>query len=357
MKILFLVPYPKGEAPSQRFRFEQYLSFLESQNYSFDFQSFIDKNTWQILYQRGNFGGKFWGILKGFLRRLWVLGRVYRYDFVFIHREATPLGLPFVEFCITQIFRKKVIFDFDDAIWLPNTSAQNRWVAWLKWHQKTAYICQKAYKVSCGNVFLSNFAQQYNSNVILNPTTIDTENHHNQLKNQAENLHKIVIGWTGTHSTLKYIPEILPILDSISKTISFQLMIISNQPPDFQRNYIKFKKWNKDTEIEDLLNFHIGIMPLTDDRWAKGKCGFKALQYMALGIPSVVSPVGVNTEIIEDGKTGFLCKNADEWQKNLIQLIENQELRAEIGQKARQKVLEKYSVVSNQSNFLNLFQC
>ncbi len=354
MKILFLVPYPIGRAPSQRFRFEQYFDSLKKRGYSFDIQSFITEKTWQILYQKGYFFHKIIGILQGFLRRFWVLFRLHQYDIVFLHREATPIGFPIIEFLITQIFRKKIIFDFDDAIWLPNTSQQNKIVAWLKWHQKTAYICKKAHKISAGNLFLAQYAQQFSQNVVLNPTTIDTVKHHCVVP-KVKTQDKIIIGWTGTHSTMKYLPDVLPVLDKIVRQKPIEFRIISNQLPDFQRDYIQFIRWTKDHEIQDLASFDIGIMPLTDDIWAQGKCGFKALQYMALNIPPLASPVGVNTQIIENGKTGFLCQTPQDWEKNIVQLIDNQELRIKIGRQARQKVETQYSVTANVANFLKLF--
>ena len=119
---------------------------------------------------------------------------------------------------------------------------------------------------------------------------------------------------------------------------------------------LRFVPWSKETEIQDLLQFDIGLMPLTDDVWAKGKCGFKALQYMALCIPVLASPVGVNTIIIDDHINGFLCDSTTEWEENIQTLIEDQELRKRMGEKGREKVVQHYSVESNSSNFLSLFE-
>ncbi|TAE01632.1 MAG: glycosyltransferase family 1 protein, partial [Bacteroidetes bacterium] len=187
-----------------------------------------------------------------------------------------------------------------------------------------------------------------------NPTTIDLNLHDQQKKHEAKK--EIVIGWTGTHSTLKYLQEIVPIIQKLSKKYPIQFVVIANQKPDFQLDSLNFIFWTKENEIQDLLKFDIGIMPLSADRWSDGKCGFKALQYMVLGIPTLASPVGVNAKIIEDGENGFLCKNALEWEQKLVLLIENHELRAEFGMKAHQKVKKEYSVESNKKNFLNFFQ-
>jgi glycosyltransferase involved in cell wall biosynthesis len=352
-RVLFLTPYPYGTAPGQRFRYEQYLPMLAENGIDYRLSSFIGYATWQILYKKGLLARKAWGIFLGFIKRLLILPAVARYDFIFIFREASPIGPPIFEWLIARVFRKKIIYDFDDAIWLPNTSDNNRIVAGIKWHSKVEYICRWSYKVSCGNAYLADYARQFNKNVVLNPTTIDTANYHNQIKDQ--NTGKFTIGWTGTHSTIQYLDMIVPVLKKLEQQYDFTFMVISNAPPAFELRSLKYAKWSKDTEIDDLMQFNIGIMPLTDDPWARGKCGFKALQYMSLGIPAVVSPVGVNTEIVDDKINGLICHDAKEWEQAILSLITDRNLTIRLGQKARKKIEDKYSVISNTPNFLSLF--
>ena len=127
------------------------------------------------------------------------------------------------------------------------------------------------------------------------------------------------IGWTGSHSTLKYLDEIQPVLHKILQEYpTVEFIVIADRPPSLDvGSSVKFVPWNSETEIKDLLQFDIGIMPLPDDEWAKGKCGFKALQYMALELPAVASPVGVNSKIINHGVNGFLCNTPEEWEEAL----------------------------------------
>jgi glycosyltransferase involved in cell wall biosynthesis len=353
ISVLFVFPYPHGSAASQRFRFEQYLPFLSQKGIKYTLAPFLDKQTWQILYKKGYTLQKIAGIVKGFLRRFWLLFSVRKYDFVFIHRETTPLGPPVIEWIIAKVFRKKIIFDFDDAIWLPNTSANNKIAARIKWHQKTAAICHCAYKVSAGNSYLADYARQFNTQVVVNPTIIDTVYQHNQIKEQDTN--PFVIGWTGTHSTIGYLNEIIPLLQELEKEHRFTFLVISDKPPEFKLYSLQYLPWNKESEIKDLLRMNIGLMPLTDDPWAKGKCGFKALQYMALGIPALVSPVGVNTEIVDHRVNGFICSSLHDWKQHIQILIQNTALRKQMGKAAREKVEKCYSVGANCRNFLGLF--
>ncbi len=315
---------------------------------------FMSLKTWRVLYKPGNYRQKIGGILWGFIKRWLLMFRLSKFDFVFIHREAAPVGYPLFEWIIAKVWRKKIVYDFDDAIWLPNTSAQNSLVAKIKFHRKTALICKWAYKVSVGNEYLGDYARQFNDQVIYNPTTIDTLHLHNQT--QAQTNKRLVIGWTGSHSTLPYLDFLEPILQRLEKTYDFDFQVIANHPPQLNLKSLVYKPWNKATEIQDLLQFNIGVMPLYDDQWAQGKCGFKALQYMALGIPPLVSPVGVNTQIVQDQENGFVCNTPEEWYQALSKLMQSPELRVKLGARARQTVENHYSVRANQNNFVEFFR-
>ncbi|WP_245598677.1 glycosyltransferase family 4 protein [Sporocytophaga myxococcoides] len=352
-KVLFLIPYPLNSAPSQRFRFEQYIHLLKANNIVPVFQSFIGQETWSILYSKGNLYLKINGFFSGFFRRITLLTTAFRYEYVFIHREASPVGPPVFEWFFAKVLRRKIIYDFDDAIWMAQTGKENFLTKVAKNPGKVNKIIKWSYKISCGNSYLKNHAQEFNKNVMINPTTIDTEGLHFKLKDQ--NTDEVVIGWTGTHSTMIYLEQAIPFLRKLYQIKEFKLLVISNQKPDFEFPQMKFVKWNEQTEQEDLLAMNIGIMPLADNEWTRGKCGFKALQYMALGIPALVSPVGVNTEIVDHGINGFVCDSEIDWLKHLTDLIDNAQLRSEMGKKAREKIVNKYSVKSNQENFLSLF--
>jgi glycosyltransferase involved in cell wall biosynthesis len=277
-------------------------------------------------------------------------------DFIFIHRETSPIGPPIIEWLIAKVLRKKIIYDFDDAIWLTDKITESRFENFIRWRSKVANICKWAYKISCGNDYLASFARKFNNNVVINPTTIDTENLHTQGFSEI-NKNVLAIGWTGSTSTLKYLNQVesaIKIVQQKFNHVSF--IVIADREPTLKVPSLKFIPWNKASEVQDLLNINIGIMPLPDDDWAKGKCGFKALQYLALGIPCIASPVGVNTRIIEHNKNGFLASTEADWVEYLSCLITNDHLRKQMGHAGRKKILDNYSVVSNGANFLSLFE-
>lgn len=358
MKVLILAPYPSEKAPNQRFRFEQYLPFLEQSGIQFDYRPFWNENVWQIFYQPGYFWIKFIGLLQGIFRRKLLLFQLHKYDYVIVHREAMPVGPPIIEYLIARFWKKKIIYDFDDAIWIQNYSDANKGIAkWLKSHQKVGRICQYSYKVATGNQFLAAYAKRYNHNVSVIPTTIDTAQYHNRIK-PLKTSGKLVIGWTGTHSTIAQLREIESELAELQNQIDFDLQIICNADPGFSSVHYQYKPWKRTSEIEDLLQFDIGIMPLRNTEWERGKCGFKALQYMGLGIPVVASAVGANCEIVTNGKDGYLVPpdQPELWIARLQELLNSSDLRQQMGTEGRQTVIHRYSVESNKEKYLRLFK-
>lgn len=354
VKVLFLLPYPLHKAPSQRFRIEAYFPLLKQKNMEIHTQVFLNEQGWNILYEEGSLWQKIVAVAKGFTKRWWAsFFLVWKYDFIVVHREAAPLGPPVFEWIITRLWRRKMIFDFDDAIWIPAISEQNKMAAFVKCFWKTKWICRWSYKIAAGNGYLADFAKQNNPNVVIVPTVVDTVNRYNDLVSQQ--VQKPSIGWTGSHSTIKYLHEVLPALQKLEEQFEFEFYVICNKMPGFQLRSLRYIEWKENTEIEDLKKINIGIMPLEADPWSEGKCGFKIIQYLALGIPAVASPVGVNKTIIDD-ENGFLCATEEEWYKALSRLLFETSLRNEMGKAGRKKIVSGYSIQSNADLFLGLFK-
>jgi glycosyltransferase involved in cell wall biosynthesis len=353
-KIYFIAPAPAGISPGQRFRFEHYLEHLKENNVDYDFSSFYTLSGWNTLFVPGKTIKKITLVLRGICVRTVDLFRVVKYDYVFIFREAAPVGPPVFEFLVSKLLKKKIVYDFDDAIWIPSSSEYNKFAYYFKWFGKIASICKWSYRVSVGNGYLADFALGYNDNVVVIPTVVDTELVHNKKQDQATDHPNI--GWTGTFSTLKYLNIVLPVLQRLQEKINFTFIVIADKDPELPIKNYRFIRWQKDTEAEDLLNIHIGIMPLYDDDFSRGKCGFKAIQYMSLGIPAVVSPVGVNTLIVDEGINGFVCSVAGQWEERLKELIKNKKLRTEFGLRGKEKIERSYSVNATKQLFSDLFR-
>jgi glycosyltransferase involved in cell wall biosynthesis len=197
--------------------------------------------------------------------------------------------------------------------------------------------------VIAGNKYLGNLSRQENSATFIVPTSLDMGRYKEKPDTQASNT--IILGWIGSSATLFYLEERKDIWDSIHERFpETRLKIVADNFFQCRRMPVINKSWNYEEEIDDLHTFDIGLMPLTDDPWSRGKCGFKLLQYMAVGVPAVCSPVGVNEEIVSEGLNGFMARSGDEWVEKISILIEERKLRKQIGSAARESVKKHYSL-------------
>ena len=270
-----------------------------------------------------------------------------------MQREALQLGTAWFERAAAQS-RARLVFDFDDAIWLQNVSDANRRLAWLKRPDKTAELISMSDLVIAGNAHLADYASQFSDAVEVVPTTIDTDAYVRE--SQIPNGDAICIGWSGSMTTIQHFDLMIPVLRRLREQYgdSVRFKVIGDGRYRHDELGIRGQDWSAETEVRDLSDIDIGVMPLPDDEWARGKCGLKGLQYMALGIPTVMSPVGVNTEIIDDGVNGFLAGDEDEWLTKLTRLIESAELRGNLGREGHETVEQRYSVRSQQERYLSL---
>jgi len=353
LKVIILTAAPANIAANQRFRFEHYIGLTDTKGCQFELKSFYSAKTWGVLHKNNFYFQKVIGIFAGFIKRIIVLFSIYKYDFVYVHREASPIGPPIFEWFIAKVLKKKMIFDFDDSIWIRGASEANPMVAGIKCTWKVKYICQYSKTVTVGNDFLAAYAGKYCSDVRVIPTVVNTHTMHNKLKDQAEK--PLTIGWTGTFTNFSNLEKIIPAIKKLEDNYKFNLLIIANKNPLLPKINYEYKPWNVDTEIEDLLRMNIGLMPLANTEIELGKCGFKAIQYMSLGIPAVVSPVGANKDVVINEEIGFLVEKDTEWYEKLELLLKNPELRTIMGKKAKAHIVANFSVDSSKKLFFDLF--
>lgn len=337
----FLLIYPLNTAPSQRFRFEQYFPLLDQCGIKYNTNCFYDYQSHAMLYQKKNRPLLLLRLIFCFFRRCIHIFLLSSYDCILIQRGAAPFGPPVFEWVIKYVYRKPIIYDFDDAIWLGPIKKESLLMHWTRSRNKIAKICKWSEKIVAGNQYLAEYARQYNQEVTVIPTVVNTNKE--GIDKIVEN-EKIIIGWTGSHTTLTYLESLEDVLLDLKREYDFRLMVMANKKPGFRELDYQFVPWSEKAEIEELRKIDIGIMPLPDDEWTKGKCGFKAIQYMALGKPAVVSAVGVNTEIVDHGINGFVCYTEEDWKKYLGMLINDRILRKKMGTSAYNKVDDFYSL-------------
>ena len=231
-KVLLILPHRIDRSPGQRFRIEQYLKFLEQNGYEFTVSNIISKEDDKIFYNAGHYFSKFRIFFNSFLHRLKDVKRANDFDIIFIYREAIMLGNTYIERKVSKS-KAKIIFEFDDSIWLNDVSDGNKNLKWLKRPSKTKTICKYSDTIFAGNAYLANFAAKYNSNVKIIPTTIDTDYHLSKNKKSSD---KICIGWTGTSTTLKHLEFALPVLKKIKAKYGDKIIfkVIVNVPYEIE---------------------------------------------------------------------------------------------------------------------------
>lgn len=350
-----LTVYPPNRVPGLRFRIEQYVSWLREQGYELFFLSSFQPSELQEFYSPATSPlKKAFYLLRGIGRQVGYLRKyASTYRGIYLFREATLLGWTYVE--RRWAARVPLLLDFDDAIWLPATSEANRAFAWLKNPKKLHTLLRLAKVVTVCNDFLADYARQYATDVRILPTTIDTELYRPRPKPPSDT---VVIGWSGSLTTLAHFRIVEPALAILRKRYGTRLRFRVIGAPHYQNPDLGIESlpWRPETEVADLSIIDIGLMPLPDDEWSRGKCALKALQYMALGIPPVVSPVGMNSQVVQEGVNGLLARTLEEWVDKLSYLIEHPEERERLGRQARYTVETHYAVQANAPKYLAAFQ-
>lgn len=351
-KILFLSPYPINVAPSQRLKYEQYYNCFTKNGWELESNSFISEDLWMILYKNGYLFRKVTYLLSCYLKRFYKLFSLTKYDIVYIHLWATPIGFPIFEWLVCKLNRN-IIYDIDDMVFLGHSSSANKLIEKFKGKNKMIYLMKKAKHVIVCTPKLHDFVAQYNQNLTDISSTINTDTY--QVINNYSNNKKIVLGWSGSHSTSKYLLILEPVLQRLKKEFEFDILVIGDRNFKFNELQFNILPWNAETEVRDLQKIDIGLYPLPNEEWVYGKSGLKALQYMALGIPTVATAIGANFRVIEDEVSGFLVTSEDEWYKRLKLLIANETKRKEIGLMARKRVEKYYSINASKGTYLSIF--
>ncbi len=354
MRALFLVPWP-AEAASTRLRVEQYFPFLREHGVEPILRPFMSPRLYGTVYEPGHVTRK--TILVGLssLRRLLDVVTAARADVVFIHREAFPFGTTILERAIAALGVPTVL-DFDDAIYLPTNSDPNGFVRHLKRPGKVERLIRSSRAVVVGNHHLQQYARQFNAQVVVLPTPVDTTVYTPRPPSRAgENL---VIGWIGSGTTSRYLNLLRePLARVLERHPNVSVTVMGGWSSEVgQLPRVTRKRWSLAGELQTLHEFDIGLMPYPDNEWAKGKCAFKALLYMSVGIPAVCSAVGMAGEIVESGETGYLASREEDWFAVLDELVSDRSVRERVGRAGRDLVVNQFSLTQYAPRMLEILR-
>jgi glycosyltransferase involved in cell wall biosynthesis len=347
MNVLALASYPV-EAAATRFRLQQFVGLLAERGIDLSIHPFLDSQLFKQLYRQKSWPRTAVGLTTSALRRMKDVISARRADVIFVQREAMMFGPPVIEWLSAQALKRPLVLDLDDATYVSYTSPTYGGLGKaLKWFGKTDDLIKWARIVICGNSGIAEYVASKGTEARVIPTVVDTNVFkplpHTVVRNPP------VLGWIGTHSTFPYLESIFPVLGDLARRQAFRLKIVGAGKDDVSVPNVEVENtdWQMDREVADFQAIDIGLYPIDASLyagWAAGKSGFKAVQYMAVGVPYVATPVGGSAEIGVAGTTHLFAETPEEWYRALDSLLTNTEVRREMGAAGRRFVIEHYGL-------------
>lgn len=345
MKILFLTLYPES-VPSTRFRITQYIPFLREDGFETRMMPAIPEH----LYEKYSRGKTSWtGLryyLSEFFHRLGTLRNPPEHDVVVLQKGILSFWLRGMESCLKGL-KGRLVFDMDDAVHLAPPHELPRVLRFLRAPDQTRRVIARCDAAVVSNEELAGAIRGWNANVHVIPTPVDTEHFVPQPKNRIPNV-PLKLLWTGNRSGNSNVNRMAPIVAALGGRAAAELTVVSDSPDfirfdEFEEGSIRYVPWSVPNEKACLASADVGVSPIEDNPWNRGKSGFKTMLYMACGLPSVSSPVGSITHVVQHGQNGFFARTTEEWVRALRDLGADESFSAQIGGRARRTIVEKYS--------------
>jgi glycosyltransferase involved in cell wall biosynthesis len=326
----------------------QFIEPLAEQGIELSVYPFIDSSLYGSLYNRSQWPRTALGLSLAAVRRVRELARARKADVVFVQREAMMFGPPLVEWLTVNLHGCPMVLDLDDATYVSYKSpTYGRIGSMLKWFSKTNDLIRWSRLVTCGNREIAAYVTSKGRKAVVIPTVVDTTCFRPLAERPASDVP--VIGWIGTHSTFAYVKTIFPVLERLARDFRFRLRLVGTGADNVVIPGVEIENpaWKLEREIADFQSLDIGIYPIVEDDWSVGKSCFKAVQYMAVGVPFVVSPVGACHDIAEADRTHFVARSQEQWYEHLSRLLSDANLRQRMGESGRRYAVQHYSIEAN----------
>lgn len=338
MKLTIFTKYGNLAATTRQ-RFEQYKPYLEERGFDVSIYPLLNNEYLEKLYSTGKHNPR--DVFASYLKRLKFFLKKPDTDIVWLNYELFPYMPGFFESILSSL-NKPIIYDIDDAIF-HNYDLNNKWVLRYFLKNKLHVPIKKSKIAFCGNEYLAKYALSLDVHTEIVPTTLDTSRFIPITKTDCDNQAKI--GWIGSPSTWNdYLIDILPTLKDCALEHDAKIAIMGAENNAVSDSIIEITSWDENKEVAFLQSLDIGIMPLKDNPWSRGKCGYKLIQYMACGIPVIASPVGINCKIVDHGINGFLVNDKSEWKEAITTLLNDSDLRYEMGIAGRKKIEQEFCI-------------
>jgi glycosyltransferase involved in cell wall biosynthesis len=349
MKVLLLSKYSRLGA-SSRIRSHQYIPYLTSQNIDITISPLLNDNYLHRIYN--NLSKPKLSVLLSYLKRIKLLLTQKKFDVLWIEYELFP-WIPLLEELLLKFSNIPYIVDYDDAIFNNYEMHQNIFTRSLL-KNKIKKVMKNAAVVITGNNYLKNYALNAGARQVnFIPTVIDL----NHYKKQASLKNSVcTLGWIGTPATEKYLSLIKPALMEVSKKIPLKLLIVGGKSFKVDNLEIEYIDWHEETEASNIYKMDIGLMPLVDDEWTRGKCGYKLIQYMACAKPVIASPVSANCDIVDHQLNGLLANSTQEWVDAILTLATQSDLREQFGLAGQKKIEASYCVQVTAEEMVKTFK-
>jgi glycosyltransferase involved in cell wall biosynthesis len=358
MNILFLIVHPI-ESGTSRYCVYQYIPYLEAAGHRCTIRPFTTNKLFRMIHRRGGLLTKIAHTAYCSIRRIADVLWASKYDLVVIHREAFLFFTPVVE---RMVFarNRRIVYAFDDAVYAGHGEIRPHHHSLLYRHKYGSGIndvITRSVHVMPGNEVLAAHARQFNDAVSIFPTVVDLDRY-TLLPKDVTCDNPVTIGWVGSASTAPYLTALEGPLRRLAMKYPGRIRFRFYGVPQLRLDLPDFKAlpFCLESEIDDLRTIDIGLMPMPDTPWTRGKCAFKSIQYMALGAVAVVSPVGAATELVKDGTNGFYATGEEQWFAVLDRLIDDAPLRCQIGCRARQTIERSYCLQVWAPRFVKLLE-
>jgi glycosyltransferase involved in cell wall biosynthesis len=338
MKAIFFLKYARSGA-SSRIRVLQYVKYFEEEGVDCHINYILSDKYIENIYS--NRRVNYFEIFINYAKRLKAIFGIRKYNVVWVEKELFP-GFPsFVELILNKL-KVRLIVDYDDPVF-HSYDLNNNFLVRLLLKKKIDKVMTYASTVIVGNSYISERAERAKAkDIVLVPSVIDIKKY--EIYPEIQRGERKIIGWIGTPHTLPYLEILEEVFVEISRTYKISLFLCGVKSYFINRVDVRTFPWEEKNEVDFLNSIDIGIMPLKNDAWDKGKCGYKLIQYMACGKPVIASPIGINKEIVANGINGFLANGPEEWKKSFVSLINNDSLCKKMGRESRRIVEERYSV-------------
>ena len=346
MKVLALSPFPV-EAAGTRFRLLQLTEALRARGVDVTFHPFLDSDAFSTFYWRHEWKRNGLAVMAASAKRLADVWEARRADVLLVLREAAVIGPPLFEWLALRTGHCPMVLDLDDATYVSYISPTYGKIAtWLKWPGKADQLIRWARMVTCGNRVIADYVTAMGTPARVLPTVVDTEVFRPLDRPASDGNGVPTLGWIGSHSTFPFLASLVPVFEDLAREHRFRLKVVGSGRNAFSVKGVEVdnQPWALAREPEDFRSLDIGLYPIIEDRWSAAKSGLKSIQYMAVGVPFVASPVGAVAELGEPGVTHLAAVDHGEWRTHLARLLEDPALRARMGAAGRHHALAHYTV-------------